>query len=208
MTDKMIKESQPAALHRAMEVVKSGGVIVFPTDTVYGLGCSLFRPEGIARLYSIKGRDTSKAIAVLLADLDQVELVAKDLDARALKLASCYWPGALTIVVKKHPSIPEVLSALPTVGIRIPNHPFARALIRAVGPMAVTSANLAGQPSGTTIPDILAQLGDIVDLLIDGGKSAGGLSSTVVDCTGSEPVVLREGPIRQSEILHIWSAED
>jgi L-threonylcarbamoyladenylate synthase len=208
MTDKMIKENQPAALHRAMEVVKSGGVIVFPTDTVYGLGCSLFLPEGIARLYSIKGRDTSKAIAVLLSDLDQVELVAQDLDERALKLASCYWPGALTIVVKKHPSIPEVLSYQPTVGIRIPNHPFARALIRAVGPMAVTSANLAGQPSGTTIPDIVTQLGDIVDLLIDGGRSAGGLSSTVVDCTGSLPVVLREGPIKEPEILHIWSAID
>lgn len=200
----ILAETHPLALSLAIKQVQSGGVIVFPTDTVYGLGCSLFNPESIARLYEIKGRDSAKAIAVMLADTIQISQVAMGLDDRAVRLAERYWPGALTLVVKKHPSLPAVLSSLETVGIRIPDYGFARELIRAVGPMAVTSANLAGQPSGTSIETVLDQLGNQVPLMIDGGPSKGGLASTVVDCTGSAPVVLREGPISAAMIAEVW----
>jgi L-threonylcarbamoyladenylate synthase len=200
----ILAETHPLALSLSKKQVHSGGVIVFPTDTVYGLGCSLFNPESIARLYEIKGRDSAKAIAVMLADTTQISQVAMGLDDRAVRLAERYWPGALTLVVKKHPSIPAVLSSLETVGIRIPDYGFARELIRTVGPMAVTSANLAGLPSGTSIETVLDQLGNQVPLMIDGGPSKGGLASTVVDCTGSTPVVLREGPISAAMIAEVW----
>lgn len=204
MTGIILAESHPMALQQAIDMVKAGGLIVIPTDTVYGVGCSLFNPESIAKLYEIKGRDTGKAIAVMLAEPEQVNQVADGLDGRALRLAERFWPGALTLVVKKHPTIPAVLSSLPTVGIRIPDYTFARNLIRAVGPMAVTSANLAGQPSSTSIQEVLEQIGDQIDLYIDGGKAAGWLSSTVLDCTGLEPVILRNGPVSAADILQVW----
>ncbi len=199
-----IKENHPHALPQAIEQVKSGGLIIIPTDTVYGIGCSLFNQDSIAKLYEIKGRDTAKAIAVMLADVEQVKLVASNLDNRAVRLAEQYWPGAVTLVVRKHPSIPAVLSSLPSVGIRIPDHTFDRTLIRAVGPMAVTSANLAGQPSSVSIPQVIEQLGDQIGMYIDGGESQGGLSSTVVDCTAKDPIILRPGPVSEEDIRRVW----
>jgi L-threonylcarbamoyladenylate synthase len=206
MSTTILKTSQPETLSQAIRQVQAGKVIVIPTDTVYGLGCSLFNPDGISRMYSMKGRDSAKAIAVLLADPDQIDQVTLNLDERAKRLAEVFWPGALTLVVNKNPAIPEILSSLPTVGIRIPDDNFTRALIRAVGPMAVTSANLAGQASSTTVQEALDQLGEQVEVYVDGGKTPGGMSSTVVDCTGAEPVVLREGPVSVSGILQIWNS--
>jgi len=200
----ILKHTQPAAIHQAIEHVRAGGLIAFPTDTVYGLGCGLFNTQGILRLYEIKGRDSAKAIAVLLADMDQIDKVTTELSRGAVRLAESCWPGALTLVVPKNPAIPMELSTLPTVGVRMPDHSFARALLRACGPMAVTSANLSGQASAVTAEEVNTQLGGHVPLLIDGGRCAGGTSSTVVDCTGPEPIVLREGPISQETIQAIW----
>ncbi len=200
----VIKHDKPAALHQAIEHVRAGGLIAFPTDTVYGLGCGLYNSPGIVRLYEIKGREPGKAIPILFADLDQIEEITSGLSQGAIHLAESNWPGALTLVVPKHPSIPPELTALPTVGIRMPNHSFARALLRACGPMAVSSANLSGQPSAVTAEEVISQLGDSDMLLIDGGRCPGGSSSTVVDCTGDEPVILREGPISASIIRTIW----
>jgi len=200
----ILKHTQPAAIHQAIEHVRAGGLIAFPTDTVYGLGCGLFNTQGILRLYEIKGRDSAKAIAVLLADMDQIDKITTELSRGAVRLAESCWPGALTLVVPKNPAIPMELSTLPTVGVRMPDHSFARALLRACGPMAVTSANLSGQASAVTAEEVNTQLGGQVPLLIDGGRCAGGTSSTVVDCTGHEPIVLREGPISQETIQAIW----
>ncbi len=204
MTIRIYKQHEAAALHQAIEHVRSGGILVFPTDTVYGLGCGLFSPAGILSLYQIKGRESEKAIAVLLADLEQMDQVAAALNAGAFHLAERFLPGPLTLVVTKQPGIPRELSTLPTVGVRIPNHPFARALLRACGPMAVTSANLSGQPSATSVTEVVQQLGDKVPLAIDGGQSPGGQSSTVVDCTGDAPVILREGPVSETDIRRVW----
>ncbi len=200
----VIKHTQPAALHQAIEHVRAGGLIAFPTDTVYGLGCGLFNAVGILRLFEIKGRESTKAIPVLLADMDQIEQISPSLPTGAIHLAESMWPGALTLVVKKHPSIPPELTQLPTVGIRMPNHSFARALLRACGPMAVTSANQSGQSSAVTAEEVIAQLGESDCLLIDGGRCPGGFSSTVVDCTGEVPIILREGPITAATIRAIW----
>ncbi len=200
----IINIDDPIALVTAVSHVKQGGILVFPTDTVYGLGCSLFNPLSILNLYEIKGRDSAKAIAVLVADLDQFAKVGRIISSGASKLASRFWPGALTLVVEKHSNIPTELSNLTTVGIRMPDHTFARDLILEVGPMAVTSANLSGQTSGTTISQILIQFGEQIPLLIDGGISSGGQPSTVVDCTQSKPVILRDGPITQEQIDKSW----
>ncbi len=200
----VIKHYKPAALHQAIEHVRAGGLIAFPTDTVYGLGCGLYNSTGILRLYEIKGREPGKAIPVLFAEMDQIEEVASGFSKGAVHLAESNWPGPLTLVVNKNPAIPVELTTLPTVGIRIPNHSFARAILRACGPMAVTSANLSGQTSAVTAEEVISQLGESDVLLIDGGKCPGGSSSTVVDCTGEEPVILREGPISASTIRAIW----
>ncbi len=206
MLGTILEQSHPLALSQAVQCVQSGGLIVIPTDTVYGLGCSLFNTESISKLYDLKGRETAKAIAVMLAEPGQIEQVAQGFTEQALRLAENFWPGALTLVVNKHPSIPSVLSSLPTVGLRIPDYPFIQELIRRTGPMAVTSANLAGQPSATNIPEVLEQLGDQLDLYIDGGSATGGVSSTVVDCTGEKPIILRQGPISEEQIQSIWNA--
>ena len=121
--------------------------------------------------------------------------MAVNLPDQALALASAHWPGALTLIVPRHPSLPADLSPLPTLGIRIPDHPAALALLQAAGPLAVTSANLSGQADTTTAKEVLAQLDGRVDLVLDGGKTPGGIPSTVVDLTGSEPRILRQGPV-------------
>lgn len=204
MTIKVYKQHEGAALHQAIEHVRSGGLIVLPTDTVYGLGCGVFSVSGIKTIYQLKGREAEKAIAVLLADLEQIDIVAGPCLPGTYHLVERFLPGPLTLVVKKQPGLPVELSTLPTVGIRIPNHPFARALLRACGPMAVTSANLSGHPSSTNITEVIKQFGEQIPMIIDGGQSPGGQSSTVVDCTSEEPRILREGPITITDIQKVW----
>jgi L-threonylcarbamoyladenylate synthase len=159
-----------------------------------------FKAEAVQRLYIIKGRSTDKAIAVLVARNSDLLRVADELTPAAQKLALKYWPGPVTLVVPKAPSLPKAVSALPTVGVRLPDHPAARALLELTGPLAVTSANRSGEPSTLTAEDVLAQIGGRIDLLLDGGRTPGSLPSTVVDCTGARPRVLREGPISAVEI--------
>lgn len=205
MTIKIYKQHEGASLHQAIEHVRSGGILVFPTDTVYGLGCGVFSITGIKSIYQLKGREADKAIAVLLSDLEQIDMVTAEFSPGAYHLAERFLPGPLTLVVLKQSGIPAELSSLPTIGIRIPNHPFARALLRACGPMAVTSANRSGNPSATNISEVIGQFGEQIPMIIDGGQSPGGQSSTVVDCTGVEPLILREGPITMTDIQKVWS---
>ncbi|HVM71806.1 MAG TPA: L-threonylcarbamoyladenylate synthase [Anaerolineales bacterium] len=190
----------PQALKRALEILNAGGLVAFPTDTVYGVGALAFDEAAVKRIYAAKDRPVEKAIPVLIGKLDDLAKVTREAPEMAKRLAERFWPGPLTLVVPKHPDLPETVSAAPTVGVRVPDHRVARELLSAAGPMAVTSANISGQPSPSTAQEVFAQLGGRIALIIDGGKTPGGVPSTVVDCCGSEPAILREGPISQDEI--------
>lgn len=191
----MIPADSPAAIPAALEVIAAGGTVVFPTDTVYGLAASAFSVQAIEKLFEIKVRERGKPIAVLLGNVDQLKDVVETPSPAAIALAEKHWPGALTLVVPRHPQMPETLSPQPTLGVRIPDHPVALALLKAAGPLAVTSANLSGKENTTTAQEAHSQLDGRVDLILDGGQTPGGVPSTVVDMTGEAPRVLRQGPI-------------
>jgi L-threonylcarbamoyladenylate synthase len=193
--------SSSQALPRALQLLQDGELVAFPTDTVYGLGASLHNPASIARLYQVKDRELSKAIAVLLGSLADLELVAQGVSETARRLSERFWPGPLTLVVPRRPDLPEMLSPSQTIGVRMPDHPLALALLRQSGPLAVTSANLSGGANALTAGEVLAQLEGRIPLILDGGPSPGGSPSTVVDCTGSTLVILRPGPISLEELM-------
>jgi len=200
MKTELLLAHDPGALARALAILQDGGLVAFPTDTVYGVGALAFNGAAVGSIYTAKDRPVEKAIPVLVgdpADLAKAALAVPDFAAR---LAARFWPGPLTLVVPKHPDLPETVSSTDTVGVRVPDHAVARALLSAAGPMAVTSANISGQPSPSTAQEVFAQLGGRIALIIDGGKTPGGIPSTVVDCTGTEPVILRAGPVSQAEI--------
>jgi L-threonylcarbamoyladenylate synthase len=185
----------------ALQVLKNGGIVAFPTDTVYGLGSLAFDNPAIESIYTAKDRPIEKAIPILIGDLDDLNQVADDIPNMALRFAARFWPGPLTCVVPKKLILPPAISATHTVAVRIPDHPDARTLLRAAGAMAVTSANISGQPSPSTAQEVYDQLKGRIPLILDGGKTKGGIPSTLVDCTGDNPTILREGPISLSELM-------
>jgi L-threonylcarbamoyladenylate synthase len=189
-------------LDRAIEILKSGGIVAFPTDTVYGLGGDAFNSEVAERIYRIKQRPRSLPLPVLLADLTQVSAVVDSVPDIALFLMKRFWPGGLTLVLPKAASLPEIISAgSDKVAIRIPNHIVPLALIHGLGaPIIGTSANISHKPSPLTAQEVEQQLGSEVDLIVDMGRCPGGLESTVVDVTGKTPVILRQGIIPEDEI--------
>jgi L-threonylcarbamoyladenylate synthase len=197
---RILPADRPDSIRQAVRALRRGAPVAFPTDTVYGLGALAADPAAIGRLYDIKGREETKAIAVLLAGDDQLPQVATDLSPAARALARRFWPGALTLVVPRHPTLPDVLSPLPTVGVRVPDHPAARALLAAAGPLAVTSANLSGAPDCRTALQVGEQLAGRVELILDGGETPGGTPSTVVDTTGESIAILRRGPIGEDTL--------
>ena len=188
------------ALPLALQTLKQGGVVAFPTDTVYGIGVTVFSSESIEKLFTAKGRDAAKAIPVLIGDPEQLAQVTASVSDAAYLLAQRFWPGPLTLVVSRHPALPGMLSPVPTVGVRMPNHPVALALLRQSGPLATTSANLSGSPDPSSAQDVLAQLDGRIDLILDGGTCPGGVPSTVVDCTSSDLRILRPGPLSLEEL--------
>ncbi len=200
MNTDVLPADSPQAMQRALEILRAGGLVAFPTDTVYGLGALAFDARAVESIYAAKVRPVEKAIPVLIGDAQDLAKVSSGIPPMAGALAHHFWPGPLTLVVPKHPDLPESVSATSTVGVRVPDHPVARTLLRAAGPLAVTSANLSGQSSPSTAAEVVAQLGRRVSLVLDGGPTAGGTASTVVDCTGPHPIILREGPIRLAEI--------
>ncbi|MCE1253251.1 MAG: threonylcarbamoyl-AMP synthase [Anaerolineae bacterium] len=200
---KIISTSSPRSLQQALLTLQKGGVIVFPTDTVYGLGVPIRNEVGINRLFEIKGRDFNKAIAVLVGDIKHLPQLTPGLTPVAEKLAKAFWPGALTLVVPCAAGLPHNLSPLPTVGIRMPNHPFALKLLCKSGPLATTSANVSGGANTITARQVLEQLDGSIDLLLDGGQTPGAVPSTVVDCTKAELTILRQGAITQEQMLAV-----
>lgn len=197
---RIVPAGESGALERAIQVLRRGGVIAFPTDTVYGLGCLARDGQAIGRLFEIKGRGVEKAIPVLLGDTSGLPSVADRIPPSAVRLAARFWPGPLTLVVPRKRDLPSVLGPDPTVGVRVPDHEFARVVLRAAGPMAVTSANPSGGANPLTAEDVRIGLGDGPDLVLDGGPSPGGVPSTVVDCVSAPPRLVRPGPIGVHEL--------
>ncbi len=190
-----------AQIQQALTVLKNGGIIAFPTDTVYGLGALAFDNAAIESIYVAKDRPIEKAIPVLIGDLSDLDKVAANIPNMAFRFAARFWPGPLTCIIPKKQTLPPAVSATSTVAVRIPNHPNALSLLRAAGPMAVTSANISGQPSPSTAEEAYTQLNGRIPLILDGGKTPGGVPSTLVDCSGNEPIILREGPITLQELF-------
>jgi L-threonylcarbamoyladenylate synthase len=181
----------------AIRTLRAGGVVALPTDTVYGLAADLASPAAIERLFVAKGRPANRAVVLLLADAGQADGIAS-WPAAAAALADAFWPGGLTIVVPQRAGagVPDGLTGgRSTIGLRLPDHPAPRALAAALGPLPVTSANRSGQPEAADAGEILEQLGDAIDLILDGGPARGGPSSTVVDCSGDAARILRAGAI-------------
>ena len=203
MKTEVILATQSDAIPRALKILRNGGLVAFPTDTVYGVGAFAFDEVAVESIYHAKDRPVEKAIPILIGTSNDLEKVALGIPSMASKLAACFWPGPLTLVIPKHPELPDVVSSTPTVGVRVPDHSIARALLTAVGPMAVTSANISGQDSPQTAGDVFRQLNGRIPLILDGGGTPGGVPSTVVNCLGTEPIILREGPITTKEIQSV-----
>ncbi len=181
----------------ALQLLRQGGVIAFPTDTVYGVGAAGYDGPAIAQLFDVKERPRSQAIPLLLADPADLEVVAVKLPPLALELARRYWPGGLTLVVPARPHLPpELLSGGTTVAVRVPAHAALRQLIRDLGqPLAATSANRHGAANPVNAQQVLAQLGGRLPLIVDGGSTPGDLPSTIIDVTSSVPRLLRHGVV-------------
>jgi L-threonylcarbamoyladenylate synthase len=196
---RMVSDSD---IDAAVAVLKRGGLVAFPTETVYGLGADASNPEAIARLYAAKGRPTAHPVIVHLADASQLGDWARDVSSDARALADAFWPGPLTIIVKRATHVHDaVTGGQDTVGLRVPAHPVAHALLeRFGGGIAAPSANRFGQVSSTTAHHVRSEFGQTVDLVLDGGPSEVGIESTIVDVSGAVPVVLRPGHISPAEI--------
>ena len=181
----------------AAGILRTGGVVAFPTETVYGLGADALNAEAVQRIFTIKGRPTQHPLIVHLADISQVQDWARDIPAIAFDLARQFWPGPLTLILKRAAHVPDnVTGGQDTVGLRVPNHPVALELLRSFGSgIAAPSANRFGRISPTTQAHVRAELGKAADAILDGGPCAVGLESTIVSLVGGEPVILRPGAI-------------
>lgn len=192
----------------AVDVLRAGGVVAVPTDTVYGIAVALETPGGIERLFHVKRRPPDRGIMLLLDAATQAASIG-GMGPAATALADACWPGGLTVVVPQRPDrpLPAVLTGGdPTIGLRVPDHPAPRALAAAIGPLPTTSANRSGVPEARDAAEIIAQLGDEIDLVLDGGPAHGGPASTVVDCTGDRPRILRAGAIPTERLDAILAA--
>jgi L-threonylcarbamoyladenylate synthase len=182
-------------------LLKRGDLVVFPTDTVYGIGCDPYDVSALDRIYIAKGRPQSKAIPLLLADASVLGAVAGSLTKEARLLAQAFWPGALTLVIERKADLPPQLGSGNTIAVRVPAHTALRSLIADCGgALAVTSANRSGEPDPLSVQDAIDYLGESVALYIDGGYSKSSRPSTVVDCSGESFRVLRQGAISADDI--------
>jgi L-threonylcarbamoyladenylate synthase len=192
----------------AAESLRAGRLVAFPTETVFGLGADATNSRSVERLFEAKGRPSNNPLIVHLGSLEQLSQASPNLPSSALRLLESYSPGPITVVVPKHPRIPSAVSAgLDTVGIRIPDHPQANQLLQLVNcPVAAPSANLSGRPSGTTWQAVLEDLDGRIDLILKGDVPRVGIESTVVDCTGEFPVILRTGAVTLEQIQSVLPA--
>jgi L-threonylcarbamoyladenylate synthase len=198
----LVPATSPQALERAVAALLAGQVIAFPTDTVYGVGAHALQPEAVARLYAVKDRPLSLAIPLLLPSPEALELVCDPVPPVAYQLADRFWPGALSLVLPRAGTVPDIVTAGGgTVAVRVPDHDLVRALCRQLAaPLAATSANRHGQPPLITAEQVMAALGNRLPLVLDGGPAQGGTPSTVLDLTVSPAAILRPGPITADDL--------
>ena len=204
MTARIVVDD-PGGYAEAIAVLRSDGIVALPTDTVYGIAVRIDTPGGIARLFHVKQRPPDRAIALLIGSAEQARQIGV-MTPSAEALAGAFWPGGLTLVISRREgtTLPEVLTGgAATIGLRVPDHPAPRALAAAVGPLPTTSANRSGQPEASDAGQIAAQLGDAIELIVDGGVAHGGPASTVVDCSGATARVLRVGAIPVEQVTAI-----
>lgn len=194
-----------AALAPAVEALQSGGLVAFPTETVYGLGAHALDPEAVARIFAAKGRPDYNPLIVHAADAEAARALAAEWPAAAERLAAAFWPGPLTLIVPRAAHVPDSVTAgLPNVAIRVPGHPVAQALLAAAGiPVAAPSANRSGEVSPTTADHVVRGLGEAVDVVVDGGPCTLGIESTVVSLASDTPTILRPGSVTQEEISEV-----
>ena len=189
-------------LRYSAEIIKNGGIVVFPTETVYGIGTNGLDKEAVERLYKIKERPLNKPISLLVSDYEMIEKVVKDINELEYKIMKKFFPGPLTIILNKKDIVPDIVTSRgSTVGIRMPEEEITRKLIEYAGvPIAAPSANISGKPSGIDLQEIVKEFGDKVDYYIDGGKSKIGIGSTIVKVENNTIKILREGSISKKEI--------
>lgn len=199
----------PQAIAKAASVLRKGGLVAFPTDTLYALGADASNALAVRRVFAAKGRSRANPIPLLVADLAMATRTVGDLPERAARLAERYWPGPLTLLLSAPRGIPRLLTAgTGLIGLRVPDSPVALALIRRLGgPVTGTSANRSGDEDPRNADEVARQLGDRVDLILDGGPVAAGSPSTVVDVTVSPPVIVRQGLIQLEEILGLLAVQ-
>jgi L-threonylcarbamoyladenylate synthase len=200
-----VSADEPGVLEKATEALRRGEVIAFPTDTVYGIGAHAFRPDAVARLYVVKDRPFHVPIPLLLDEAASMEQVCLDIPPAAWLLADRFWPGGLSLILKRGPIVPDVVTAGgSTLAIRVPDQPLVRALCRKLGaPLAATSANLHGQPDPVTADDVESALRGRLPLIVDGGRCPGGLASTILDLSLWPPVLRRAGPISAGQLTDV-----
>ncbi|MCH8298875.1 MAG: threonylcarbamoyl-AMP synthase [Chloroflexi bacterium] len=193
-------------LERAVAVLKNGGVVAIPTDTLYGLAADVFNPAALDRVFAVKGRPDDLALPVLVSGWEQVKRVAENFPPQAQNLAERFWPGGLTLVVQKIPGLPDRLTAGgPTVAVRMPGHPVPIQLIDGLGgPITGTSANISGDADIPSLAELTAQIGGRVDYIVKSGPVPEGKASTVIDITSGHPKLLREGAIPFDRVLQTW----
>lgn len=189
-------DNRAEAIAAATAAVKSGGLVVMPTDTVYGIGADAFDSAAVTALLAAKGRGRDMPVGVLVGSWHTIEGLVYSVPPAARELIRAFWPGALSLVVRQAPSLHwDLGDARGTVMLRMPLHPVALELLRQTGPMAVSSANVSGQPAASTVEEARSQLGDQVEVYLDGGLAEQQAASTIVDLTGASPRILREGPV-------------
>jgi len=202
---RVLKAEAEGSLAEAIAVLKGSGLVAYPSDTVYGLGAAASDERAVTRVFAAKGRLSEKALSLLLADIEDMAPLCADVPPAAQLLAERFWPGPLTLVLRRSPAFQSAaLGGGDNVALRVPDHLFLRELIRALGePITGTSANRSGRPSCRTAREVRRQLGSAVDLIIDGGPSRAGAESTVIDIASGQPRMLREGAIARSEVERV-----
>ncbi len=195
---KLLPANDPHALVLAAQLLRQGEVVALPTDTVYGVGVLAFNAEAVAKIYNVKERPANKAIPVFVASVDDLGQVCRDVPPNVLPLLEEYWPGALTVILPASPALPGIVTNYGnTVAVRIPNHPVVLNLLALLKePLAVTSANLSGQPTPAIPAEIKTQLEGRIPLVLDDGPAPGGVPSTILDLTRFPPKVLRQGQVQ------------
>ncbi len=199
-----IKSLEEFDISYASEILKSGGLVAFPTETVYGLGASMYLPESVKKIFQVKGRPQDNPLIVHISSIEEIEEIAY-LEDRYVEIIKKLTPGPITFVLKKKKIVPDVVSAgLDTVGVRIPGHPVARKLAKLSGPIPAPSANLSGRPSSTNAESVIEDLYGKVECIIDAGQTAFGIESTIIDLTTNLPRLLRPGPFVVEELRKIF----